>query len=76
MPVFPFLLVNILAGLTRVRLTTFIWTTSVGILPGDIVYSCAGSRIDSIVSTGDIFSVRILITFALLVFFSLSPAAV
>jgi uncharacterized membrane protein YdjX (TVP38/TMEM64 family) len=76
MPIFPFFLVNILAGLTRIRLTTFIWTTSVGILPGDLVYSYAGSRIDNMASTGDVFSVRILIAFALLVFFSLSPVAV
>jgi uncharacterized membrane protein YdjX (TVP38/TMEM64 family) len=76
MPAFPFFLVNILAGLTRIRLTTFIWTTSVGILPGDLVYSYAGSRIDNMASTGDVLSVRILIAFALLVFFSLSPVAI
>ena len=76
MPVFPFFLVNILAGLTRIRLITFIWTTSIGILPGDLVYSYAGSRIDSIASAGDIFSARILTAFVLLVFFSLSPVGV
>jgi uncharacterized membrane protein YdjX (TVP38/TMEM64 family) len=76
LPVFPFFLVNILAGLTRIRLSTFLWTTSAGILPGDLVYSYAGSRIDSITSTGNILSIRILMALALLFLFSLSPVIV
>lgn len=72
-PVLPFFLINILAGLTRVRLGTFIWTTSVGILPGDLVYSYAGSQIDTIASTRDILSPNILVALILLALLSISP---
>ena len=72
-PIFPFFLINILAGLTRIRLWTFIWTTAVGILPGDLVYSFAGSRLDTINSAGDVLSPNILSAFLALVFLSISP---
>ena len=75
-PIFPFFLINILAGLTRVRLSTFIWTTSVGILPGDLVYSYAGSQIDTITSTRDILSPNILVALVLLALLSVSPIIV
>ena len=32
-PVFPFFLINILSGLTKIRLWTYVWSTSIGILP-------------------------------------------
>jgi len=43
MPVFPFFLINILTGLINIPLRTFIWTTSLGIIPGSLVYAFAGS---------------------------------
>jgi uncharacterized membrane protein YdjX (TVP38/TMEM64 family) len=42
-PLFPFFLINILAGLTPVSTLTYLWTTAVGIIPGSIVYSLLGS---------------------------------
>ncbi|HAX18148.1 MAG TPA: TVP38/TMEM64 family protein [Actinobacteria bacterium] len=42
-PVFPFFLVNLLAGVTRIPLRTFIWTTSLGIIPGSFVYAYIGN---------------------------------
>ncbi len=44
----PFTLVNYGAGATNIPLTTFWWTTHVGILPATIVYTFAGSRIPNI----------------------------
>ena len=33
-PLFPFFLINLLSGFTTVKLSTFVWTTVFGILPG------------------------------------------
>jgi len=44
----PFTLVNYGAGATEIPLTTFWWTTHVGILPATIVCTFAGSRIPNI----------------------------
>lgn len=75
-PVFPFFLINILAGLTKIPLKTFLWTTAVGILPGDIAYTFAGSQLGTIDSPGDIMSVNIIIAFLFLGMVSLIPAVV
>jgi uncharacterized membrane protein YdjX (TVP38/TMEM64 family) len=55
-PVFPFFLINLLSGLTRVPLRTFVWTTSAGIFPASLIYTFAGSRIGDVTSPGDIIS--------------------
>ena len=72
-PVFPFFLINILSGLTKIPLWTYIWTTSVGILPGSLVYTFAGSQLGTINSVGDLFGSRILIAFLLLAALTLVP---
>jgi len=49
-PLFPFFLVNLLSGMTTVPLKTFIWTTSLGIIPGSFAYAYlgyAGSTIEA-----------------------------
>ncbi|MFH0809963.1 MAG: TVP38/TMEM64 family protein [Pseudomonadota bacterium] len=38
-PITPFNLVNFAAGLTAIRLTTYIWATAVGVAPGVFAYS-------------------------------------
>lgn len=42
-PLFPFFLINLLAGFTTVPLRTFFWTTALGIIPGSFVYAYLGS---------------------------------
>ncbi len=72
-PVFPFFLINFLSGLTKVPLKTFIWTTSLGILPGSAVYAFAGQQIGTINSLKEILSEKVLIAFVLLALFTLFP---
>ena len=43
-PVIAFNLINYAAGLTRVSWWTFIWTTSIGILPLTILMAYLGAR--------------------------------
>lgn len=73
LPIFPFFLVNFLAGLTKVDFKTFVITTSLGIIPGSFVYTYAGSQLSTINAISDIFSKEILYAFLLLGFLTLLP---
>ncbi|WP_303850481.1 TVP38/TMEM64 family protein [Seleniivibrio woodruffii] len=64
-PVFPFFLINILAGLTNIPFRTFLWTTASGIIPGGFVIMFAGSRLGEINSPEEIFSQKMLLVFVL-----------
>jgi len=72
-PIFPFFLINLFGGLTKIPTRTFIWTTSLGIFPGSFVYAFAGKQLGSITSLGDIFSGNIIIAFVLLGVLALVP---
>ena len=45
---FPFWLVNLALATTGVKLTTFMWTTFIGIIPGTLAFSLAGAGLDSL----------------------------
>lgn len=75
-PLFPFFLVNILAGLTRVPLTTYVWTTVVGIVPGSFVYIYTGRQLGIIEKPGDILSWPMILAFILLGVLVLSPVLI
>ncbi|HKZ17239.1 MAG TPA: TVP38/TMEM64 family protein, partial [Geobacteraceae bacterium] len=72
-PLFPFFMINLAAGLTNIRLSTFFFGTLFGIIPGGFVYCNAGASLASINSIGDIASPRVLGSFALLGLFALMP---
>lgn len=72
-PVFPFFLINLAAGLTRLPLRTFFFGTMLGIIPGGFVYVNAGASLATIDSLSGIASPRVLGSFALLGLFALVP---
>jgi uncharacterized membrane protein YdjX (TVP38/TMEM64 family) len=72
-PLFPFFLINFLSGFTKVPLKTFVWTTSVGILPGTAVFAFAGRQIGLINSPAEILSGKMLMVFLVLALFTLLP---
>jgi uncharacterized membrane protein YdjX (TVP38/TMEM64 family) len=72
-PVFPFFLINLAAGLTQLPLRTFVIGTLLGIIPGGFVYVNAGASLATITSLSGIVSPRVLGSFALLGLFSLVP---
>ncbi|MHB2166687.1 TVP38/TMEM64 family protein [Alsobacter sp. R-9] len=49
-PVFPFWLVNIAAGIVGIRLRQFLAATAIGIVPGTFVYASAGAALDGVVA--------------------------
>ena len=74
-PAFPFFLVNLVSGLTRVNLGTYIIATSIGIIPGSFVFAFAGKQLGSINSLGEIASPPVLMAFSLLGLLALMPIA-
>ena len=65
-PLFPFFVVNLVMGLTRIRAWTYAWVSQVGMLLGTIVYVNAGTQLARIDSLAGIASPAVLISFALL----------
>jgi len=65
-PYFPFFVINIVMGLTRIRLLTFYWVSQVGMLAGTFVYVNAGTSLAKIKSLSDIASPGLLLAFTLL----------
>ena len=74
-PAFPFFLVNLVSGLTRVNLGTYILATSLGIIPGSFVFAFAGCQLGSINSLSEIASPPVLLAFTLLGLLALLPIA-
>jgi uncharacterized membrane protein YdjX (TVP38/TMEM64 family) len=71
-PVFPFFVINLLMGLTRMRLFTFFWVSQIGMLAGTIVYVNAGKELAQIDSLAGILSPGVLISFAVLGLFPIT----
>lgn len=72
-PLFPFFLINLGAGLTNMPLRTFVIGTVVGIIPGSLVFCNAGASLATITSLNAVASPRVLGSFALLGLFALVP---
>ena len=72
-PAFPFFLVNLVSGLTRIPLGTYVIATSIGIIPGSFVYAFAGRQLGSINSLAEIASPPVLMAFTFLGLLALVP---
>ena len=72
-PVFPCVLSNLGAGLTKMPLRTYFLGTLVGIIPGSLVFCNAGASLATITSMSEVASPRVLGSFALLGLFALVP---
>lgn len=72
-PLFPFFVVNLVSGLTRVSVGTYVAATALGIIPGSFVYAYAGRQLGTINSLKEIASPRVLGAFVLLGALALVP---
>tara|TARA_R110000868_G_scaffold175888_8_gene413151 strand:- start:6320 stop:8419 length:2100 start_codon:yes stop_codon:yes gene_type:complete len=70
-PVFPFFLINLGMGVTRMKVSTFMWVSQLGMLPGTFVYVNAGSQLSQLESASGILSPQVLGAFVLLGIFPL-----
>ncbi len=65
-PIFPFFVINLVMGLTPIKLWPFFWVSQMGMLPGTLVYVNAGTALANIDSLQGIVSFQLLASFALL----------
>lgn len=72
-PLFPFFVVNLVSGLTRVNVGTYIAATTIGIIPGSFVYAYAGRQLGTINSLKEIASPNVIGAFVLLGLLALVP---
>lgn len=72
MPLFPFVLVNLLMGLTRITVRRYWWVSQVAMLPATVVFLNAGRELGRVTSLRDILSPGMLFAFTLLGLFPLA----
>jgi len=70
-PIFPFFVINLVMGLTKMPLRTFYWVSQLGMLPGGAVFVNAGRELGQIDSLGGILSPGLIISFVILGLFPL-----
>ena len=68
-PMVPYILVNSLAGLTKIRFWTFLWTTALGSLPGIVVFCYFGHKLLNIKSIDQLFTPGVIIATCLFIGF-------
>ena len=70
-PAFPFFLINLLMGMTPIKLATFFIVSQLGMLPGTVVFVNAGTQLAQIESLQGILSPTLIGSFVLLGLFPL-----
>ena len=71
-PVFPFWIINLAMGLTKMSFLKFYWVSQIGMLPGTMVFVNAGKELAKIDSLKGIFSPSLIISFALIGIFPIT----
>jgi uncharacterized membrane protein YdjX (TVP38/TMEM64 family) len=71
-PIFPFFVINLLMGLTGMRLFTFYWVSQIGMFAGTIVFVNAGKELAKIDSLSGIMSPGLIGSFVVLGLFPLT----
>ncbi len=70
-PLFPFFVINLLMGLTKMKVATFYWVSQLGMLAGTLVYVNAGTQLAQLSSLKGILSPGLIGSFVLLGVFPL-----
>ena len=65
-PVSPYVVINVVMGLTDMKLWTFAWVTLLGMFPGTFLYILAGNKIASINDLSEILSWEIILALTVL----------
>lgn len=66
LPIFPFFIINIAMGVTKIPIRTFFWVSQIGMLPGTILYVNAGKQFSKLTSMKDIISPEFIFSVLLL----------
>lgn len=55
-PLFPFFIINLAMGVTRLPLHTYYWVSQLGMLPSTVIFVNAGTQLGEIEQAGDILA--------------------
>lgn len=75
LPIAPFFVVNYGAAITRIPLKTFVWTTSLGMLPGALIHAFIGEQLRRADAASDLLSGKVVLALGLLALFAVAPVA-
>jgi pyruvate/2-oxoglutarate dehydrogenase complex dihydrolipoamide dehydrogenase (E3) component/uncharacterized membrane protein YdjX (TVP38/TMEM64 family) len=70
-PLFPFFAINLVMGLTRIKVGTYYWVSQLGMFPATVLYVNAGTQIAQLESAAGILSPAVIGSFVLLGLFPL-----
>lgn len=68
---FPCFIINLLMGLTSIRIVTFYWVTQIGKLPYKILFAYTGSELGQLNTATELFSPQLIVGFTLIGLFPL-----
>ncbi|MFQ5454721.1 MAG: TVP38/TMEM64 family protein [Nitrospirota bacterium] len=71
-PIFPFFVINLVMGLTKMNIFSFFWVSQIGMLAGTMVYVNAGKELAKIDSLSGILSPGLILSFVLLGLFPIT----
>ncbi len=66
LPASPFVLVNLLMGLTSIKIRSFVWITFVSMIPGNFIYVYAGKKFSQIDSLSEILTLPVILMLTVL----------
>ncbi|MCP4354768.1 MAG: hypothetical protein GY793_03890 [Proteobacteria bacterium] len=72
-PLFPFVLINIVSATIGVRFRNYFWATLIGIMPVTAIYTYLGHQAGQAEEIKDVFSVKVLVALLLLGVSSIIP---
>ena len=65
-PLFPFFVVNLVMGMTKIKTFPFYWVSVIGMLPGTAAFVFAGTQLAEIRSIGDVLDPGLIAAFTVL----------
>jgi len=65
-PIFPFFIINLVFGLTKMKVLTFYLVSQIGMFLGTIIFVNAGVQLSKINKTEDILNIEIIVSFILI----------
>jgi uncharacterized membrane protein YdjX (TVP38/TMEM64 family) len=68
-PVSPFVVINLMMGLTSIPLWSYVWITFVAMFPGTLLYVYAGRKMADLNSPSEILTLPIILLMTLIAFF-------
>ncbi len=66
LPIFPYFMINVLMGITPIKLWPYYWVSQLSMLPATVIYVNAGTQVGKITSVADIMTLEMFLAFLLL----------